>query len=53
MTNRKAINFYSEDFSVYVRKMAETGANLVKREEIYWKETMQKQEETETQVDLW
>jgi chemotaxis protein CheD len=49
----RVINFYSEDFSVYVRKMAETGANLVKREEQYWKETMQKQEETETQVDLW
>ena len=47
------INFYSEDFSVYVRKMAETGANMLKREEQYWNKSIQKQEEAETQIDLW
>jgi hypothetical protein len=47
------IHFHSEDFSVYVRKMAETGASLVKKEEQYWGKTIQKQEETETQIDLW
>jgi chemotaxis protein CheD len=49
----RVINFYSEDFSVYVRKMASTGAKLVKREEQYWKKSIQKQEESETQIDLW
>jgi chemotaxis protein CheD len=49
----RVINFYSADFSVYVRKMVAKGANVVKREEQYWKDSIQKQEETETQVDLW
>jgi len=47
------IHFYSVDFSVYVRKMAETGSKLIKREEQYWEKTIQKQEETEMQSDLW
>ena len=49
----RVINFYSEDFSVYVRKMVAKGANVVKREEQYWEKSIQKQEETETQIDLW
>ena len=49
----RVIHFYSGDFSVYVRKMAKKGANVVKREEQYWKKTIQKQEEKETQIDLW
>ena len=49
----RVINFFSGDFSVYVRKMAETGSKIDKREEQYWKNTMQKQEETDTQIDLW
>jgi chemotaxis protein CheD len=49
----RVINFDSEDFSVYVRKMAAKGATVVKREEQYWKKSIQKQEETETQIDLW
>ena len=52
-TAGRVIHFYSGDVSVYVRKMAETGANLVKKEEQYWKKSIQKQEETETQIDLW
>ena len=49
----RVIHFYSEDFSVYVRKMTKTDNKLVKREQHYWKKTLQKQEETETQIDLW
>ena len=49
----RIINFHSRDYSVYVRKMTATGAKLVKREEKYWKTSLQKQEERETQIDLW
>lgn len=49
----RVINFYSEDFSVYVRKMVANGANVVQREEQYWQRTIQKQEESETQIELW
>ncbi|MCX5814482.1 MAG: chemotaxis protein CheD [Proteobacteria bacterium] len=49
----RVIYFYSEDFSVNVKKMAKTGGSLIKKEEQYWKKSMQKQEETETQIDLW
>lgn len=49
----RVINFYSEDFSVYVRKMAVKGADVVRREEQYWEKSIHKQEETETQIDLW
>jgi len=49
----RVINFHSEDYSVYVRKMVATGAKLIKREEQYWKKSIQKQEESETQIDLW
>jgi chemotaxis protein CheD len=48
----RVIHFSSEDFSVYVKKMART-SKLVKREEHYWKKTLSKQENTKTQVDLW
>jgi chemotaxis protein CheD len=49
----RVINFYSEDFSVYVRKMVVKGAKVIKREEQYWKKSIQEQEQTETQIDLW
>ena len=49
----RVIHFHSGDFSVYVRKMSKTDNKLVKREEHYWKKTLQKQEETSMQVDLW
>lgn len=49
----RMIHYYSEDFSVYVKKMAKANHKLVKREEQYWKKSIQKQEETETQIDLW
>jgi chemotaxis protein CheD len=49
----RVINFYTHDYSVYVRKMSATGAKLIRREEQYWEKTIQKQEETETQIDLW
>jgi chemotaxis protein CheD len=49
----RVINFYSEDFSVYVRKMVVKGANVIKRDEKYWEKSIRMQKETETQVDLW
>ena len=49
----RVINFYSEDFSVYVRKMVAKSTNVVKREEKYWEKSIQQQEESETQIDLW
>jgi chemotaxis protein CheD len=49
----RVINFYSEDFSVHVRKMVAKSTNVVKREEEYWNKSIQKQEETKTQIDLW
>ena len=49
----RVINFYSEDFSVYVRKMVAKSVSVVKREEQYWEKSIQKQEESETQIDLW
>lgn len=49
----RVIHFHSGDFSVYVRKMTKPDNKLLKREEHYWKKTLQKQEETSTQVDLW
>ena len=49
----RVINFYSEDFSVYVRKMFSKDTNLVKREAQYWEKSIRKQEETDTQIDLW
>ena len=49
----RVINFYSEDYSVYVKKMVATGNKLVKREEQYREKSIQKQEESETQIDLW
>jgi len=49
----RVIYFYSGDFSVYVRKMAQTSRSLAKREEQYWKKSIKKQEETETRIDLW
>jgi chemotaxis protein CheD len=52
-TAGRVINFFSGDFSVYVRKMAETGSKLGKKEGQYWKKTIQRQEETDTQIDLW
>jgi len=52
-TSGRVIYFDTGDFNAYVRRMTKTGGNLVKREEQYWKKTIQTQEETETQVDLW
>ncbi len=52
-TAGRVIHFYSGDFSVHVRKMAKTGGRLVKREEQYWERSIRKQEESDTQVDLW
>jgi len=52
-TSGRVIYFDTGDFYTYVRRMAKTGGNLAKREEQYWKEEIQTQEETETQVDLW
>jgi chemotaxis protein CheD len=49
----RVINFHSQDFSVYVRKIIAKTAKVVQREEQYWKQTIRRQEETETQVDLW
>ena len=49
----RVINFYSEDYSVYVKKMVTTANKLVKREEQYREKSIQKQEESETQIDLW
>ncbi|MEI7638485.1 MAG: chemotaxis protein CheD [Syntrophus sp. (in: bacteria)] len=49
----RVINFYSEDYSVYVKKMVATANKLVKREEQYREKSIQKQEESETQIDLW
>ena len=49
----RVIHFHSADFSVYVKKMRKTDDELVKREQQYWKTTIQRQEQTETQVDLW
>jgi chemotaxis protein CheD len=49
----RVIYFDTRDFSVYVRKMAKTGGRLVRSEEQYWRKSIQTQEETETQVDLW
>lgn len=49
----RVIYFDTGDFSAYVRKMAKTGGRLVEREEQYWRKSIQTQEETETQVDLW
>ena len=49
----RVINFYSADFAVYVRKMPATGAKLVKKEERYWKKSIQTQEEAETKIELW
>ena len=49
----RVINFYSEDFSVYVRKVVAKSVSVVKREEQYWEKSIQKQEESETQIDLW
>ena len=49
----RVINFYSEDFSVDVRKMIARGANVVKKEEQYWKKSVRRQEGAETQIDLW
>jgi len=49
----RVIHFHSANFSVYVKKMRKPDEKLVKREEHYWKKTLQKQEEAKTQVDLW
>jgi chemotaxis protein CheD len=49
----RVIYFDTGDFSAYVRKMAKTGGRLVESEEQYWRKSIQTQEETETQVDLW
>jgi len=49
----RVISFYSRDYSVYVRKMAATGAGLLKREKRYWERSIKRQEETDTQIDLW
>jgi chemotaxis protein CheD len=49
----RVVYFDTGDFSVYVRKMAKTGGRLVRSEEKYWRKSIQTQEETETQVDLW
>jgi chemotaxis protein CheD len=49
----RVIYFDTGNFSAYVRKMAKTGGRLVKSEEQHWKKSIQTQEETETQVDLW
>jgi chemotaxis protein CheD len=49
----RVIKFHSSDYSVYVRKMAVTGVKLAKREEQYWMKSLKRQEETETQIDLW
>jgi len=49
----RVINFYSEDFSVYVRKVVAKSVSVVKREEQYWEKSIQKQEKSETQIDLW
>lgn len=49
----RIIHFHSADFSVYVKKMAKADVKLVKREEHYWKKTLQQQEAESTQVDLW
>ena len=46
-------NISSSTISVKVKKMANTGGRLVKKEEQYWKRSIQKQEEAETKVDLW
>jgi len=49
----RVINFYSDDYSVYVKKMGAKVADVVKIEEQYWKKSIQIQEESETIVDLW
>lgn len=49
----RVIHFNSADFSVHVRKIRVKSANIVKKEEQYWKKTIQKQEESKTQIDLW
>jgi chemotaxis protein CheD len=52
-TAGRVIYFDSSNFTVYVRKMAEIDDSLVKREKQYWKKSIQKQEESETQIELW
>lgn len=49
----RVINFHSEDFSVYVRKIIAKSAAVVKMEEQYWKKTMKQQQAAKMQVDLW
>lgn len=48
----RVIHFHAADFSVHVRKIIAKSANVVKMEEQYWKKTIKQQEE-ETQIDLW
>jgi chemotaxis protein CheD len=52
-TSGRVIHFYSEDYSVYVRKIVAKSAAVIAREEHYWEKTIRKQKESVTQIDLW
>ena len=49
----RVIKFHSADFSVHVRKIVSKSAHVAKREEQYWKKTIQRQEALETEINLW
>jgi chemotaxis protein CheD len=49
----RVIHFNSADFSVHVRKIRVRSANIAIKEKQYWEKTIQKQEESKTQIDLW
>jgi chemotaxis protein CheD len=52
-TSGRVIHFSSVDYSVYVRKIIAKSSVVMAREERYWKKTKHRQEESETQIDLW
>jgi chemotaxis protein CheD len=49
----RVIHFHSEDFAVYVRKIAAPSVKLIEKEERYWKKSLKMQEKAETKIELW
>lgn len=52
--NARIIHFLFDDYSVHVKKIGKTTASdLVKTEHQFWLKTIEKQEETKTQAEVW
>ncbi len=50
----RVIRFYGSDYSVYVKKIGIRETDKIrKRDNKYWKQTIQKQKEKETEIELW